>query len=117
MKTIAIIVMIWASPVLAQAIDRDMTMIEPTTTAANLPIQNLQDCIVDVVDASQAADQRIIPASALTGGGTHTIDLTGKIGLTTVTAKCRNTIGVTGVSVSKTRTFPGDPPSSPTLRD
>ncbi len=101
----------------AQTIDRDMTLIEPTTTAGGTPIQDLKDCLVDVVDSTGTLDARTIPASAPTGGGTQTIDLTAKIGLTTVTARCRDTLNQEGGSVSRTRTFPGDPPASPTLRD
>ena len=100
-----------------QVIDRDMTMLEPTTTKLGEPIRALRDCVVDVDDASAVLDQRIIPASAPTGGGTHTIDLAGKVGFTTITAFCRNNIDEDGASVSLTRTFPGDPPASPTLRD
>ncbi len=92
-------------------------MIEPTTTQGGGQIQDLQDCVVDVVDISGVPDQRILAASAPTGGGTKTIELTGKIGLTTVTARCRNTLVEEGASVSLTRTFPGDPPANPTLRD
>ena len=102
--------------ILAQTVDRDMTLIEPTTTAGGTPIQNLKDCLVDVVDSSGTADSRTLPASAPTGGGTQTIDLTAKIGFTTVTARCRDTLNQEGGSVSLTRTFPGDPPASPEIR-
>ena len=108
---------LWASVASAQVVDRDMTMEEPTTTELGNPIQNLQDCLVDVVDATNVPENLVIPASAPTGGGTQTIDLTGKIGLTTVTARCRNTIGGESDSVSLSRTFPGDAPANPALRD
>ena len=114
--TLAFLVLL-ASVASAQVVDIDMTMIEPVTTQDGRAIQNLQDCVVDVVDGSGLPDQRIIPASAATGGGTQIIDLTGKLGFTTVTALCRNTLVEEGASVSLSRTFPGDPPSSPTLSD
>ena len=72
----------------AQTVDRDMTLIEPTTSAGGTPIKNLKDCLVDVVDSSGTTDSRTLPASAPTGGGTQTIDLTAKIGFTTGTARC-----------------------------
>ncbi len=101
----------------AQTVDRDMTLVEPTTSAGGQPLKNLQDCLVDVVDSTGTADSRTIPASSPNGGGTQTIDLTAKLGFTTVTARCRDTLNQEGASVSLTRTFPGDPPASPTLRD
>ena len=101
----------------AQVVDRDMTLEEPTTTVSGSLIQNLQDCVVDVVDLSGVPDQRIIAASSPNGGGEQTIDLTGKLGFTTVTALCRNTLVEESTSVSLTRTFPGEPPANPTLRD
>lgn len=112
-----ITVLFLASTVSAQVVDRDMTMLEPTTTLLGPALKALKDCVVDVDDASTTVDQRILPASAPTGGGSHIIDLTGKVGFTTVTAFCRNNIDEDGGSVSKTRTFPGNPPASPTLRD
>ncbi|MEE8240135.1 MAG: hypothetical protein V3R16_02605 [Nitrospirales bacterium] len=102
---------------LGQVIDRDMTLIEPVTTATGAPIQNLLQCTAQITDSSGTMDQRVIPASAPTGGGVHTIDLTGKTGFTTVTAACLNTEQELGGSASNTRTFPGDPPARPEIRD
>ena len=100
----------------AQTIDRDMTLVEPTTSVGGQPLTNLKDCIVDVVDSSGTADSRTLPASSPNGGGTQTIDLTAKIGFTTVTARCRDTLNQEGGSVSLSRIFPGDPPASPQIR-
>ncbi len=101
----------------AQTVDRDMTLIEPTTSAGGQPLRNLADCLVDVIDSTGQVDARILPASSPNGGGTQTIDLTAKVGFTTVTARCRDTLNQEGGSVSLTRTFPGDPPASPQIRD
>ena len=112
------------SPAFSQVIDRDITLVEPVTTEGGTPLVNLLQCTVEIADASPDGaggvippETRVIPASGPAGGGTHTIDLTGKVGFTTVTAACMNTVQESGRSVSLTRTFPGDPPASPSLRD
>ncbi len=123
MMKIFIATLLWASMASAQAVDRDMTLEEPTTTVGGFAILNLQDCTVRIADRTPDGaggtiiETRVIPATAPTGGGTHEVDLTNKVGFTTVTSFCSNSIGGESTSVSLTRTFPGDPPSSPTLRE
>jgi len=120
---IFIATLLWASVASAQVVDRDMTLEEPTTTVGGFALLNLSNCTVRIADRTPdgsggtVIEERVIPATAPTGGGNHTVDLAGKIGFTTVTSFCSNTIGGESTSVSLTRTFPGDAPSSPTLRD
>ena len=113
---IALVLFVWANTSSAQALeDRDMTLVEPTTTEAGFPLQNLENCSVDITDSTGLLDQRVFDASALTGGGQHTIDLAGKTGFTNVEAYCQNTLVEQSTKVSLSRTFLGDAPGVPGL--
>ena len=113
---IALLVFAWAHTARAQGLeDRDMILVEPTTTVSGFSLQNLENCSVDINDSSGLLDQRVFNASALTGGGQHTVDLAGKTGFTSVEAYCQNTLVEVSARVSLTRTFLGDPPGVPSL--
>ena len=97
--------------------DRDMILVEPSTTVSGLPITNLLNCVVEITDASGLLDSRTIDASSPTGGDSHNIDLTGKVGHTIVEAFCHNTLIEASTRAQLARTFPGDVPSPPVLQE
>jgi hypothetical protein len=96
----------------AEEDDLDFRMIEPTTTEAGLPLQNLRDCTAEITDTTGICEVRVIPASAPTGGGEHVLDLVGKLGSTDIEAYCANTRSQKSKSAYLTRDI--GPPEPPT---